>query len=42
MLLTYKLEHHDFDYQDPWLQNLANCAWAFCSTVHTVLHATPA
>jgi hypothetical protein len=42
MLRSYELEDHDFDYQDPWLQILANCAWAICSTVHSVLNATPA
>jgi hypothetical protein len=39
---TYELEDHDFDYQDPWLQILANCAWAIHSTLHTVLNTTPA
>jgi hypothetical protein len=42
MLRSYELEDHDFDYQDPWSQILANCAWAICSTVHSVLNATPA
>jgi hypothetical protein len=42
MLRSYELEDHDFDYQDPWSQILANCAWAVCSTVHSVLNATPA
>jgi hypothetical protein len=41
MLRSYELEDHDFDYQDPWSQILANCAWAICSTVHSVLNATP-
>jgi cation transport regulator ChaB len=42
MLRSYELEDHDFDYQDPWSQILANCAWAIRSTVHSVLNATPA
>jgi hypothetical protein len=42
MLRSYELENDDFDYQDPWSQILANCAWAICSTVHTVLNASPA
>jgi hypothetical protein len=42
MLRSYKLEDRDFDYQDPWSQILANCAWAICSTVYSVLNATPA
>jgi cation transport regulator ChaB len=41
MLRSYELEDHDFDYQDPLLQILANCAWAIRSTVHSVLNATP-
>jgi hypothetical protein len=42
MLRSHELEDHDFDYQDPWSQILANCAWAIRSTVHTVLNASPA
>ncbi len=42
MLRSYELKDHDFDYQDPWSQILANCAWAIRSTVHSVLNATPA
>ena len=42
MLRSYQLEDHDFDYQDPWSQILANCAWAIRSTVHSVLNDTPA
>jgi hypothetical protein len=42
MLRSYELEDHDFDYQDLWSQILAICAWAICSTVHSVLNATPA
>jgi hypothetical protein len=42
MLHSHKLEDRNFDYQDPWSQILANCAWAICSTVHSVLNATPA
>jgi cation transport regulator ChaB len=42
MLRSFELEDHDFDYQDPWSQMLANCAWAIRSTVHSVLNATPA
>jgi transposase InsO family protein len=42
MLRSYELEGHDFDYQDPWSQILANCTLAIRSTVHSVLNATPA
>jgi len=42
ILCSYKLEDHDFDYQDPWSQILANCGWAICSTVHSVLNGIPA
>ena len=35
ILRSYKLGDHDFDYQDPWSQILANCTWDICSTVHT-------
>jgi hypothetical protein len=42
ILCSYKLEDHDFDYQDPWSQILADCAWDIRSTVHSVLNATPA
>jgi hypothetical protein len=42
VLRSYKLEDRDFDYQDPWSQILANCIWAICSTVQSVLYAKPA
>jgi transposase InsO family protein len=42
MWRSYELEDHDFDYQDPWLQIIAKCAWAIGSTVLSVLNATPA
>jgi hypothetical protein len=42
MLHSHKLEDSDFDNQDPCSQILANCSWAICSTVHSVLNATPA
>jgi hypothetical protein len=41
MIRTYELENFEFDYNDPWLQMLANCAWAKRSTVHSILDATP-
>jgi hypothetical protein len=41
MLRSHELEDRNFDYQDPWSQILANCAWAIQSTLHNVLNATP-
>ena len=40
--MFYELDNHDFDYQDPWSQILANCGWAIWSTVHSVLNGIPA
>jgi hypothetical protein len=42
MICTYELENFEFDYNDPWSQILANCAWTIRSTVHSILNATPA
>jgi hypothetical protein len=42
MIRTYELEKLEFDYNDPWSQILSNCAWAICSTAHSILDATPA
>jgi hypothetical protein len=42
VIILCELEDHEFDYQDPWSQILANCAWAIRYTVHSVLNATPA
>jgi hypothetical protein len=41
MLRTRKLEHHDFNHQDPWSQILAKCAWAIRSIMHSVINPTP-
>jgi hypothetical protein len=40
MIHTYKLENFEFDYDDPWSQMLANCAWEIRLTVYTILDAT--
>jgi hypothetical protein len=37
-----RLENFEFDYNEPWSQILANCAWAIRSTAHSILDATPA
>jgi transposase InsO family protein len=42
MMCTYKLENFEFDYNDPWSQILAYCAWAIRSTAHSILDATSA
>jgi hypothetical protein len=42
MLCSNKFEDNNFDYQDPWSQVLANCAWAIRSTVHNILNSMPA
>jgi hypothetical protein len=42
MIRTYELENFEFDYNDPWSQILANCAWAIPPTAHTILDATQA
>jgi hypothetical protein len=42
MICTYELENFEFDYNDPWSQILADCAWAIGSTAHSILDATPA
>jgi hypothetical protein len=42
MICTYELENFEFDYNDPWSQIPANCAWEILSTEHSILDATPA
>jgi hypothetical protein len=42
MIRTYELENFELDYNDPWSQILADCAWAIRSTAHRILDATPA
>jgi hypothetical protein len=41
MIRTYKLENFEFDYNNPWSQILANCAWTIRSTARSILDATP-
>jgi hypothetical protein len=42
MICIYELENFDFDYNDPWSQISANCAWALRFIAHSILDATPA
>jgi hypothetical protein len=41
MIRTYELENFEFDYNDPWSQILADCAWAIRSTAHSISDSTP-
>jgi hypothetical protein len=41
LLRVYELKEYEFPHGDPWSNILASAAWAFCSTFHTTLGATP-
>jgi hypothetical protein len=40
MIRTFELENFEFDYNDPWSQILANCAWEISLKEHRILDAT--
>jgi hypothetical protein len=41
MVRNYELVNFEIDYNDPWSQIQADCAWQIHSTVHRILDATP-
>jgi hypothetical protein len=40
-LRTFELENKELDPNNPWGHFLSAAAWAICSTIHTILDATP-